>query len=269
MSYSSSRAVEVDSPTRLSRTPRSDQRWVYFALSSAVLAALVAGSGLKLLRHSPGLDRGHPGTSAPAATAPDFAHPFHTAAPILRLASPGLLPSTPSRARLQVLVAGRSDPFASVLTPGQPAAISAGMAPPSALPLLVPPSPQPREVTVIPAVSASLRPGPLTLPARSSPPALTIPPVGGAPQGTNALSSQSISALDQIGVTGVVQVGSQISVIISEPASPGGRRVAVGETLAGGQVRLQRVDLSSGEPLVVLRHRGNDYYRTVGLGATL
>jgi hypothetical protein len=117
------------------------------------------------------------------------------------------------------------------------------------------------------AISAAVAPGPLPLPAETTPTS-TEPWVGAAPQGDDALNSKSTSALDQIAVTGVVQVGDQISVIIAEPGNPGGRRVAVGETLATG-VRLQRVDLSDAEPMVVLRHRGNDYYRSVGLGGNL
>lgn len=269
MSYSTPRAVEVDSPARLPKTTRSDQQMSYFVLGGAVLAALVVGSGLRLLQHSPTPDQGYQGIADQAATAPEFAHPFHAAAPTVRLASPGLLPSTPSRSRLQTIVAGRNDPFASVLTPGQVGAVPRVLVAPMPPSLVVPPLPQPRTVTPVPADPDTLRSRLWTLPGRPNTPRLTVPTVGTTPEENNAPNTQPPSALDQIGVTGVVQVGDQISVIITEPASPGGRRVTVGETLASGQVRLQRVELSAGEPLVVLRHRGNDYYRTIGRGATL
>lgn len=266
MSYSTPSAVNVDSPIRLPKANRSDQQVSYFVLGGAVLAALVAGSGLRLLRYSSTPGQGYREGVDQTTTAPEFAHPFHTTALTLRLASPGLLTSTPSRARLQTVVAGRSDPFASVLTPGQVGAMSRVVVTPITPSLVIPALPRPGVVIPVPADSDTLRSGPWNLPGRPHSPTLTAPLAGVTPETSNR---QPPSALDQIAVTGVVQVGDQISVIVTEPTSPGGRRVTVGETLAAGQVRLQRVDLSAGEPLVVLRHRGNDYYRPIGQGATL
>jgi hypothetical protein len=65
-------------------------------------------------------------------------------------------------------------------------------------------------------------------------------------------------------VSGVVQVGSGISVIITEPGSTVSRRVAQGDMLAGGRIRLKSVDMSGQEPMVVLTYDGKDYTRTVG-----
>lgn len=256
MSYANPKVGEVDSPVHFFKITRSDQGWVRFALGGAILVALVSGSGFRLLRHSSIPGQSYRGGSEQATTVPEFAHPFHTAAPTLRLASPGLLPSTPSRARLQTVMAGRNDPFASVLTPGQVGAVPGVMVTPMAAPLVVSPLPQPRGIATVPATLGS---APLTLPA---------PPAMGIDRSNTALNSHPPSVLDQISVTGVVQIGDQISVIITDSTSPRGRRVTVGETLAAGQVRLQRVDLSNGEPLVVLRHQGSDYYRTIGQGAT-
>jgi len=253
MLYSEPIVAEVDLPAH---PPRPSSRRPYLILGVAMVIALLGGSGLRLWRHSPTPEKGRPAAVGDRAVSPDFAQPFYAAAPTLRLASPGLLPSTPSQARLQTLAVGRSDPFASVLAPGPGGVVSPVVA--------APPFPQPMAVT---AISAAVAPGPLPLPAEATPTS-TEPWVGAAPQGDDALNSKSTSALDQIAVTGVVQVGDQISVIIAEPGNPGGRRVAVGETLATG-VRLQRVDLSDAEPMVVLRHRGNDYYRSVGLGGNL
>jgi len=269
MSYSTPRVVEIDSAAHFPKVPRSNRQVSYFVLGGAVLAALVAGSGLRLLRYSSTPGQSYREGAEQTITASGFAHPFHTTAPTLRLASPGLLPSTPSRARLQTVVAGRSDPFASVLTPGQVGGMPRVAVTPTTPSLVIPALPQPGVVTPVPANFDTLRSGPWGLPGRPNSSRLTAPLVGATPEASNRPNTQPPSALDQIAVTGVVQVGDQISVIITEPASPGGRRVTVGETLAAGQVRLQRVDLSASEPLVVLRHRGNDYYRTIGQGATL
>jgi type II secretory pathway component PulC len=72
------------------------------------------------------------------------------------------------------------------------------------------------------------------------------------------------SAVDQVVVSGVVQVGQQVHAIITEPGNPSGRRVSQGDTVAGGQVRIKAIDLSSPDPTVVLTYNGRDYYRTVG-----
>lgn len=274
MSHSNPRVVEVASSADFPGSIRSDQRRAYLALGAAILMALLVGAGLKLLKYASIPDRGYRGGAERVAVTPGFSHTFHAATPDLRLANPGLLPSTPSRARLQTVVAGRSDPFASVLTPGQVGAIANAVVTPIPSPMVVPPLPQNLTGTTVPTTASAAKSGPSTLPERSGSSALTVPlvgdtPQGNTPQGNNRLNPQPISALDQIVVTGVVQVGNQISVIITEPGNPGGRRVTVGETLAAGQVRLQRVDLSAGEPLVILRHRGSDYYRSIGRGATL
>ncbi|MEB3312838.1 MAG: hypothetical protein VKL98_01710 [Cyanobacteriota bacterium] len=260
MLYSEPIVAEVDRPAR-SLTP--NRRRHSLILGAAMVAALLVGSSLRLWRPFPTVEKGPPGTVGAVPGSPDFAQPFHAAAPTLRLASPGLLASTPSQARLQTLAVGRSDPFASVLTPDQIGVVSPAVASPAPPLLAGPPFPQPLPIT---AITAPVGAGAVTLPAGGA--TSTEPGVGAVPQGEDALNAKSTSVLDQIAVTGVVQVGDHISVIIAEPGSPGGRRVAVGETLATG-VRLQRVDLSETEPMVVLRHRGNDYYRSVGLGGHL
>lgn len=69
--------------------------------------------------------------------------------------------------------------------------------------------------------------------------------------------------MEQVTISGVVQIGQQVHVIITEPSNPSGRRVSQGDTLAGGQVRIKAIDLSGVDPTVVLTYNGRDYFRTV------
>jgi hypothetical protein len=75
--------------------------------------------------------------------------------------------------------------------------------------------------------------------------------------------------VDQITVSGVVQIGSQVQAIITEPGNSGGRRVAPGDTVAGGRVRVKSIDVSGADPVVVLTYDGRDHYRTVGSSAMI
>jgi Tfp pilus assembly protein PilP len=78
-----------------------------------------------------------------------------------------------------------------------------------------------------------------------------------------------LSVIDQVTVSGVVQIGQQVHAIVSEPGSSAGRRVAQGDAVAAGQVRVKAIDLSGPDPTVVLTYNGRDYYRTVGGSGSL
>jgi hypothetical protein len=291
MSYSGTPKITVLSGTdgKASRPNRK----LYFALGGGVLVALLLGGGLRLWQSqasgpgstaadSPSPDAITDGElgSASAATA-DFAEPFVAAAPSLTLPDPDLLQSTSAQTRVPAIAAGRPDPFAPLVTPARiPSRPVAGVIPtppppptPMAMPTASPPpvarpsTAQPRPTVSIAATQA-LPPLPtITMPS------LPIPPIpGGFPMAAEAGATTALlpspgapsRAVDQVVVSGVVQVGQQVHAIITEPGNPSGRRVSQGDTVAGGQVRIKAIDLSSTDPTVVLTYNGRDYYRSVG-----
>ncbi len=126
-----------------------------------------------------------------------------------------------------------------------------------------------------------------TIPLVSSIP--YIPPLQISPQGRAPLSSPpstrdsspaaappsapnfeppppSTVLAESIEVLGVVQVGREVQILIRTPNSPLGRYVAVGETVANGQVLIRRVERlqGGGEPIVILVQNGIEVARIVG-----
>jgi hypothetical protein len=71
---------------------------------------------------------------------------------------------------------------------------------------------------------------------------------------------------ESIEVLGVVQVGREVQILIRTPDSAIGRYVAVGETVANGQVLIRRVERlqGGGEPVVILVQNGIEVSRSVG-----
>lgn len=69
---------------------------------------------------------------------------------------------------------------------------------------------------------------------------------------------------DAIAITGVLQVGGQLSAIVQEPnAAP--RYVQPGAVLADGKVRLKRIVLDGkGEPTVILEENGREVIKSLG-----
>lgn len=258
-------------------------RKLYSAIAGGLLLAVAAGAAIKLTTAGPSTapvaDVNVDGTLAPEgegalmpatgeAATPFQSQPFFTASTPLRLADPSLLRSTSSQARVEAVTAGRPDPFASVILPGprlprpDPAAAVLTPASPAvaqglpALPVAatqgLPPLP---EVAVQPVTLPNL-PAPFL--SGGVPPILTD--IAVAPTGSPAFQS----LVDQIVVSGVVQVGSGVSVIVTEPGSTVSRRVSQGDMLAGGRIRVKSVDMSGQEPMVILTYDGRDYTRTVG-----
>lgn len=282
-------------------------RRLYLALAGGVLAALVAGGSLKLWQHrSLGLaaeSDGRPGAETLAHSSGDvapgdvasedlasedlasgdvvslaratFASPFVTASSSLTLADPALLQSTSAQTRVPTIAAGRPDPFAPLVIPPRPqptlGVLSAPPPPPT--PMAVPVA-QPAPAQSLPAVPVAATQSLPPLPTVTIP-NLPVPPIpGGFPlaegaTGVMAPSPALTSTVDQVTVSGVVQIGQQVHAIVIEPGSPSGRRVAQGDMVAGGQVRVKAIDLSSSDPTVVLTYNGRDYYRTVGPAASL
>jgi hypothetical protein len=70
--------------------------------------------------------------------------------------------------------------------------------------------------------------------------------------------------LQSIELTGVVQVGDRVGIIVREANSRTSRHIFVGDYLAGGQIKVKSIDLSAQEPLVILEFQGQEYHRMVG-----
>ncbi len=264
------------------------KRKLYGAIASGLVLAVAGGAALKLTNATS--NRGDvvadgvvnsevqpDGTTAlqeplvpiTEGATPFQSQPFLAASGPLRLADPSLLRSTSSQARVETVAAGRPDPFASVVLPAparprpNPAASLLTPVPPAiatqTLPMVpaaatqaLPPLPQALvQPVALPNLPAPFLPG-------AVPPSLTE--IAVAP--TGAPSFQNL--VDQVVVTGVVQVGSSVSVIVTEPGSTVSRRVSQGDMLAAGRIRVKSVDLSGQEPMVVLTYDGRDYTRSVG-----
>ena len=258
-------------------------RKLYSAIAGGLLLAVAAGAAIKLTTAGPSTapvaDVNADGTVAPEgegalmpatgeAATPFQSQPFFTASIPLRLADPSLLRSTSSQSRVEAVTAGRPDPFASVILPGPrlprpdpAAAVLTPASPAAAQGLPAVPVAATQSLPPLPEVAVQ----PVTLPNLPAP-FLSggVPPIptdiAVAPTGSPAFQS----LVDQIVVSGVVQVGSGVSVIVTEPGSTVSRRVSQGDMLAGGRIRVKSVDMSGQEPMVILTYDGRDYTRTVG-----
>ncbi|HIK32730.1 MAG TPA: hypothetical protein IGS17_04425 [Oscillatoriales cyanobacterium M59_W2019_021] len=111
----------------------------------------------------------------------------------------------------------------------------------------------------------------------SDEPVAAIPPLDGESVGTlpplpvdigPALPPPSVeppAIAEGIIISGVVQVGNEIQVIVQLPGSSSGRYVKVGDLIADGRVRVKRVEgIQSSSPIVILEEEGVEYARGVG-----
>ncbi|HEY9879736.1 MAG TPA: hypothetical protein V6D29_14855, partial [Leptolyngbyaceae cyanobacterium] len=250
-------------------------RQIGLALAGSVLLALGIGSGIRLITAS-NTESSSEATPLAASSNPDASSPVFQSGPFvpssqaLRLADPGLLRSTSQEARLQTVATGRPDPFAPIVQPSltpkkpQPAAASTNVAPPPSAPAQV----QPQTLPVIPVAATQALP---PLPSIVPPPLPSLGPIAATQPielGAGSLPSPTLSLVDRIEISGVAQIGSQINVIVKEPGTSISRYVRAGDAIAGGQVRVKRIELSSAEPQVVLEYNGKEFYRSVG-SATL
>ncbi|MBD2260965.1 hypothetical protein [Pseudanabaena sp. FACHB-2040] len=242
-------------------------RQIGMVLAASALIALGVGSGIRILTSGapdPALTpvSGATGEGGEAAIAFQTS-PFVPSTSTLRLADPGLLKSTPQEVRLETVVAGRPDPFAPIVLPG-PGALKR---PAAAAPVAATAAPAPvQDLPLIPVAATQALP---PLPTMMVP-LPNLGPVAAAP--TMPLSSdqpfaQPQSPVDRIEISGVAQIGDHVSLIVKEPGVMTSRYVRAGELIAGGQVRVKRIDLSNSEPVVVLEYNGQEFYRSVGSAA--
>jgi hypothetical protein len=273
MTYSGTPKITVQ-PTQ---PPLASNRRIYFALAGGALAASVGGASFKLMQGNSvnGVDQPvvdapvesqSLGSDQPSAT---FESPFLSAAPSLRLADPSLLQSTSSQARVDAIAAGRPDPFAPLVSPSRVAARPQPVTVPAALPPVGVVTAQPLPVVPV-AATQSLPPMPQALPLPILPTPL-LPGGFAQSEGDFAVAPTASpvfqSLVEQVTVSGVVQIGSQASAIVTEPGNSVGRRVSQGDTVAGGRIRVKSIDMSGSEPVVVLTYDGRDYPRTVSSAA--
>jgi hypothetical protein len=109
-------------------------------------------------------------------------------------------------------------------------------------------------------------------PSRSTPSAPTPATRGSSPAAAPPSAPNfeppppSTVLAESIEVLGVVQVGREVQILVRTPDSPLGRYVAVGETVANGQVLIRRVERlqGGGEPVVILVQNGIEVARIVG-----
>lgn len=128
---------------------------------------------------------------------------------------------------------------------------------------LNPPSPGRAPSAPSPASSPSAS-SPRSSSPSASPP--TSPPASPPAAPNFAPPPPSTGLAESIEVLGVVQVGREVQILVRTPDSPLGRYVAVGETVANGQVLIRRVERlqGGGEPIVILVQNGIEVARVVG-----
>lgn len=242
-------------------------------LAGSVVLSLGVGAGVRLLTSPQPAEISEENSQEVATAVPPIPEgelfadgAFVPASRELRLASPDLLQSTPKDDRLAVVlpsVGGRPNPFTPLVTAKpapkpEPAPAAAAIAP-------APPAANPQPLPVVPVTATqSLPPLPPMAPAPSA--VLPQPSVATAPSSLPP-TPVPVSPVDRVEITGVAQIGDRTSVIIREIGLSTSRYVREGDLVAGGQVRVKRIDMSSTEPVVILEFNGQEFYRTVGSGA--
>lgn len=171
-----------------------------------------------------------------------------------------LFPSTSRADRESTLITGRADPYAPI-SQGRPVprpqttpttAVNTAPSPASTLPPAV--AAAPTALPPIPVSTEPLAPLPPPLPTTAAP----------LPVATSADSHRN--PIDALELTGVVQVGDRPALIVREPNTVTSRYTYAGDYLAGGQILVKQIDVSSQEPLVILEYNGREYSRMVGSG---
>lgn len=169
-----------------------------------------------------------------------------------------LIAKTDPLRRLPQVRAGRSNPFVSLAvsprvvtttTVGSPVAV-----------------PQPPQLLPSPGTLATA-PVQLPLPPRPLPveplPTTPVAPTGaGIPSGPVAPAS---SLARQIRISGAMQVGDRLSIIVEVPNEHTSRPVTVGDYISNGSVLVKRIEMRGNqEPRVIFEENGVEVIREVG-----
>jgi len=231
-------------------------RQVIWVLAGSIGLALAIGSLVRLITAPP--DQADISTSERVTTAgpsPLFEAPLTATTSTLVSANPALLRPSDPNVRVAQVAAGRSDPFAPLTRPS--------LTRPEASPA----TPAATAATTAPRAVVTSAPALPTVSIAANGPALPpLPTAEATPEASTAAPAAPRAAqnpVNAIELSGVVQVGDRIHVIVKEPNAKTSRYVGVGDSLAGGQVRVHRIELSD-EPLVILAYNGQHYTRTIG-----
>lgn len=210
-----------------------------------------AGTGIALLLTSYATTRTNTQSVPPAPQA--FAQPVVAAKPLTlpSVKITGMIPTTDSKTRLMpVAVASNRDPFAATAMPTNLRATIQ----PSSAPTIATKTVGTQPVNLLPQPTVNLNPTPMPPVSVSA-----LPPL----QPTQPLTSRTNLA-EAIAVTGVMQTGTKLSAIVQDTDGTS-RYVQAGESLAGGQVTVKRINLNSaGLPSIVLQQNGVEFTKTVG-----
>lgn len=168
---------------------------------------------------------------------------------------PGMLPPTvPTQRTAQVTTGGREDPFAQLPTPP----IRLATAKPQANSQATAPSAKKAGSQS----SAKAKPGAKAASGWQKPPSQTSAAPTQAPPQPQRSSTELAEAVE---VTGVMQIRGKINIIVQMPNESGSFTVTQGDYLAGGKVRVKRIEIENrGEPLVVLEQNGIEVFKSVG-----
>lgn len=159
---------------------------------------------------------------------------------------PDLIASTSSASRIQQIQGKGADPFA-------PLAVTPIVTIPPAPPTPPPAAESPRDNQ--PSNNRNNNNNNNNGAAASQPEPKPTPPPPPPPRTTEA---------QNVEVTGVVQVGSQVFAIVKAPGEPTSRYVQEGQSLNNGQVLVKRIEVGGPEPIVVLQQSGVEIARIVG-----
>ena len=251
---------------------RDQPQWII--LGTVVLAAAIGGTARVLMVPTPTATQPQslPETVFPAADDSEqlFESPMvGLSAELRKAATPSeLLGSTASQDRLSVITTGRSDPFAPITrsigatTSSQRSNADTTTATPGVDPSIanLPTAPVSSTPDLPPVPSVNLTPPPLpSIPVATSP--ITIPPLPTSFPQAHPAPQNPVQAIE---LTGVVQVGDRVGIIVREGNGQTSRHLFEGDLLAGGQVRVKSIDMSNQQPLVILEYQGKEYPRVVG-----
>jgi hypothetical protein len=119
---------------------------------------------------------------------------------------------------------------------------------------------QPRFAPMPAPIQMAPMPAPMPIAAMPAPEVVTAP-IEAAP--LPPISATSLA--DRVAITGVMQVGGKSMVIAKAENENSARYLQVGDSLAGGQVRVKSIRVSPmGEPIVVLEQNGVEVTKSVG-----
>ena len=177
-------------------------------------------------------------------------------------------------------VGGRPDPFSALpLTPTVVVKQNPVPVRPSVISSTIPSTSAVRPVApgIQPSIAASTHAASAqqsaSLPAVNVPatvaPRVTVPSSAPsvAPSAVLPAPVPTVNLAQAIAVTGVVQAGSQTSVIVQVPNEATSRYAVVGDYLANGNVLVKRIEMQGAEPVVVLEQNGAEFVKPIGSGS--